>query len=100
MSKEMYEVLEVKDKPGLTVGSNVLNPGQKFSREDWPYPQLNLDAAIKNKMCKKVGTSEKKQTPEDKEAKKLEGMKTAYDKMNPKDPKAIKLLEKIKELEV
>jgi hypothetical protein len=59
MSKEMYEVLEVAGKPGLTVGSNVLKPGQRFSREDWVYPEENLKAAIKDERCKKINVVEK-----------------------------------------
>ena len=55
----MYEVLEVKGKPGLTVGSNVLKPGQKFSREDWNWPEENLKACIETKRCKKIFVSEK-----------------------------------------
>ena len=53
-SKEMYEVLEKKGYPGLTVGSNVLKPGQCFTEKDWPYDKLNLEAALSEKRCKKI----------------------------------------------
>ena len=55
----MYEVLEVEGKPGLTVGSEVLKPGQQFSRDEWPYPDLNLKAAIEKKRCKKIFSGDK-----------------------------------------
>lgn len=101
MSKEMYEVLEVKGLAGLTVGE-VLKPGQRFSREDWPYDQLNLDAALKRKRCKKVSADS---TPGSKPAQKtrkelnLEGMELQYSKIeDSKSPEAIKLLNKIENL--
>lgn len=54
MSKEVYEVLEVKGKPGLTVGNRVLKPGQTFKESEWPYDRENLKAALDNKRCKRV----------------------------------------------
>ncbi|MCK5613748.1 hypothetical protein KAR91_68420 [Candidatus Pacearchaeota archaeon] len=101
MSKEMYEVLEVKGKPGLTVGSNVLKPGQRFSRGDWPYPEKNLLAALKGNRCKKVFVDSKaaeKSGDKNKKQLKLEGMELNYSKMEKDSPAAEKLLSKINDL--
>ena len=102
MSKQMYEVLEVKGKAGLTVG-DVLKPGQQFSHEQWPYDEVNLEAAIKNKRCKKIDSKKSKPADNEKEKEKLEkkiaAMTKAYEKMNPEDPKAEKLLTEIQELQ-
>ena len=102
MSKEIYEVLEVAGKPGLTVGSDVLKPGQRFSREQWPYPQKNLDVALKEKRCKKVSIDSKPGTAPAQKTRKelnLEGMELQYSKIEDlKSPEAIKLFNKIENL--
>lgn len=81
MSKEVYEVLEVKGKPGLTVGNRVLKPGQRFNESDWPYDKENLKAALENKRCKVVkGLVSKNKTKSDK-PETLESLKKDYDKL-------------------
>ncbi len=59
MENKTYEVLEVKGKPGLTVGSDVLKPGNTFTRKEWPYDEENLKEAIKTARCKEVSGSKK-----------------------------------------
>jgi len=51
MNKEIYVVKEVEGKDGLTVGSRVLSPGKKFSKDPWPYGDEALKEAIKNGRC-------------------------------------------------
>lgn len=54
IKSEVYEVLETSDNKGLTVGSYSLPAGKQFLKEQWPYGEKALDAAIKNKRCKLV----------------------------------------------
>lgn len=57
--KEIYEVLECKDYTGLTVGSKVLKPGQKFEKRQWPYSDKALEAATKDNRCKRISSGKK-----------------------------------------
>lgn len=102
MSKEIYEVLEVKGKPGLTVGNRVLKPGQRFNRNDWPYPQKNLDVVLKEKRCKKVSADSKAGPSSGNKSRqqlKLESLEVHYEKFeDKKSPAAVKLKEKIENL--
>lgn len=50
----MYEVLKVEGKGGLTVGAESLPPGRKFSEKEWPYGEKSLLAAIENKRVRKI----------------------------------------------
>jgi hypothetical protein len=67
MSKEIYEVIEKKGYSGLTVGSKVLKPGQKFELAGWPYGEKALAAAVKDERCKKVSGGEKSKSEKKKE---------------------------------
>ena len=72
--KDIYEVLECEEYPGLTVGNHVIKPGGKFTRAGWPYEEKALDVAVEKKRCKKIsGTPKSKNTeaiPEEAERKK------------------------------
>lgn len=67
MSKEIYEVLEKKGTSGLTIGSHVLKPGGKFTKEAWPYSDEKLKKAIETKRCVlvKSGSFEKEKKKAD-----------------------------------
>ena len=52
--KEIYEVLKVEGKTGLTVGHRVMPAGARFAKKDWPYGEESLEKAIESKRCKLV----------------------------------------------
>jgi len=78
-----YEVLEKEGTTGLTVGSNVLPPGRVFDRNDWPYSQESLDAAVKNCRCKEL--EEKKPAEKKPEEEKKSGAKVSKKKEEGED---------------
>ena len=100
MEKKIYLVLDVKGKPGLTVGSEVIKPGGQFTHDAWPYGDESLKAAIKAGRCKEI-TAKKKaaNSGNDKLIAKIEKMKKDLAKLNLETPGAKNLTEKIAELQ-
>lgn len=68
MSKKIYEVLEVKGKPGLTVGSRVVPAGERFTSDMWSWGAEALENAVEQKRCKVVSSIEEKKDKKDKKA--------------------------------
>lgn len=62
--KDLFEVIECEGYPGLTVGSHLLKPGVRFTRQAWPYGAEGLDAAINSKRCKEIVGLAKKRRKE------------------------------------
>lgn len=111
---DKFVVLGEKDGIGLTVGSYAIKPGSSFFRGDWQWGEEVLEAAIREKRCKLVESMDVKPVAEKVEEpkvqnesgneksdsqKKLEAMKANYANLDPESNKAIKLKEKINELE-
>ena len=101
---EIYEVLEIKNKPGLglTVTDHVFKPGTKFSRAQWKWGQESLDSAIKNKRCKKISVDESVDAPEKsgKLVKKLEKLQEKYSNLDDTESaEAKKILAEIEKIE-
>lgn len=100
---DIYEVLEVKNKPGLglTVTDHVFKPGTKFSRAQWKWGQESLDSAIKNKRCKKVSSDKPVDESEKsgKLVKKLEKLQEKYSNLDSGSAEAKKVLAEIEKIE-
>lgn len=101
-----YKVTD-KHPAGLTVNDYVYKPGRKFFANEWKWGDDALAAAIKSGRCEMIYDDSKENVKKDDklesglEEKKalLEKLQEKYSAMDSDNPKAQKLLEKIKQLE-